>query len=249
MQGQAEGPSDHLPVGHAYEYKYLSDSLVPLADPAGEDITYEGGEGEQYQDYMGGNWHVKHVFGSAAYGYATLLPSFCRTYTGLTGKDVIAVSAAKGATTIDYWMPGTPAFRFIAEKLEGARRASSDYEITGTYVVWLQGESDAIESTGREEYRQKLAVFGHALRDTLGVDRFGVIRCGYFTGDERDLQIIGAQDDICKEDPFFLMLTEQMTTLNGMPEYMNPFAAGHLNTRGLERIGHVSAVTLAESLK
>ena len=135
------------------------------------------------------------------------------------------------------------------EELEGARRASSEYEITGTYIVWLQGESDAIESTGREEYKQKLAEFGHALRDTLGVERFGVIRCGYFTGDARDLQIIGAQDDICREDPFFLMLTEEITTLNGMPEYINPFAAGHLNTRGLDKVGHDSAVTLAKAAK
>ena len=250
MQGQAELLADPSVVENAYEYKYAKDALVPLRDPFGEDLTYEGKEGLQYHDGLAGCWHGMHVFGSAAYGFSTLVPSFCRTYTELTGRAVIAVGAAKGSTTIRYWMPGTDAFGFIGKKLGGARRAASElFDIAGTYFVWYQGESDAIESTGRDEYKGLLSRLGHALHDGLGVDRFGLIRCGYFTEDERDLEIIGAQDDICGEDPYFVMLTDEITKLNSMPEYMNPYVKGHLGARGLAKVGRDSAAALVSAIK
>ena len=93
-----------------------------------------------------------------------------------------------------------------------------------------------------------LADFGHALRDTMGVDLFGVIRVGRFANDDRDLEIIRAQDEICAEDPYFLMLTDEITTLSRMPEYMNPNVAGHLSLRGLDKVGKDAAATLASQV-
>ena len=246
MEGQAEKPSDHGIVPNAYEYKYLTDRLVPLRDPVGEDILNDGTAGRQYSDEMGWTWNETLLVGSAAYGYASLVPSFCGKYTEMTGREVIAVSVAKGATKISDWLPGTPLFDILSKKLAGARHATADREIAGTYIVWLQGESDAIDSTGKEEYKRLLSEFGRALKDELGTDCFGVIRVGRFTDDERDLEIISAQDEICRGDPYFLMLTDEITELNALPEYMNPFAHGHLGMLGLQKVGRDAAATLAE---
>ena len=75
-----------------------------------------------------------------------------------------------------------------------------------------------------------------------------MIRVGRFTNDERDLQIIEAQDEVCKTDPTFLMLTDEATEMNKVPEYMNPFAAGHFSAKGLHKLGADAASALADEI-
>ena len=45
MQGQSETLSEHAIVKDAYEYKWLTDELVPLQNPVGENITYSMEQG------------------------------------------------------------------------------------------------------------------------------------------------------------------------------------------------------------
>ena len=45
MQGQSETLSEHDIVKDAYEYKWLTDELVPLQNPVGENITYSMNQG------------------------------------------------------------------------------------------------------------------------------------------------------------------------------------------------------------
>ena len=45
MQGQSETLSEHDIVKDAYEYKWLTDELVPLQNPVGENITYSMDQG------------------------------------------------------------------------------------------------------------------------------------------------------------------------------------------------------------
>ena len=76
-----------------------------------------------------------------------------------------------------------------------------------------------------------------------GVSRY--IRVGRFTNDQRDLEIIDAQDEICKENGFFLMLTRITTKLNRCVRYMNPDVKGHYSAEGLIKLGDEAARTLA----
>lgn len=246
MQGQSETLSDGSVVPGAFEYKMLGDALAPLCDPFGEDITYDGKPGQRYFDEMGPLWHPLHALGGSAYGHSTLAPSFCREYTEKTGKCVIAVSAAKGSTKLSDWLPGTPGYSFIVRKTDSARKkAAEDFDIDATYILWLQGESDAIEATPAEEYVEELKVFASSLRSDTGIARFGVIRVGRFTGDDRDDVIIGAQDEICKSDPFFLMLTQSAADIINDPACMNPRVWGHFSALGLAKLGKEAAATLA----
>ena len=45
MQGQSERLSENDVVNDAYEYKWLTDELLPLKNPVGENITYSMDKG------------------------------------------------------------------------------------------------------------------------------------------------------------------------------------------------------------
>ncbi len=245
MQGQSEKMLDGSVVPRAFEYKYARDLLVPLRDPFGEDLRYDGTEGVAYGDGTEDAWHDAHVFGGAAYGHSTLAAEFCRVYTKLTGRNVVAVGAAKGAVTIEYFTRGNDGFDFLVRKTLAAKKRAADPS-GAVYLVWLQGESDAIESTGKDEYVDRIGRLSRDLKAEIGLTKFCIIRVGRFTNDGRDDEIIAAQDEICESDPFFLMLTDEATELNGIPEYMNPFVPGHFSAEGLRKLGADAANCLAE---
>ncbi len=249
MQGQCEAPTDHSKVDGAMEYRFLSDELVPLRDPVGEDIRSDGTAGFEFNDETCKIWHSIHVLGGPVSGYGTLIPSFARAYGTGCGRKMVAVSAAKGATAMKEWLPGAPCCEALLRKGSAALRkvgeAASD---TGPSVVWLQGESDAIEGRTRAQYKADLLSFAEYLRCKIGVRRFGIIRVGRFTDDERDLAIMDAQDELCRDDPFFLMLTRDAAGMRDEPVFMNPAAHGHYSVLGLEKLGRAAGSALAEEM-
>ena len=102
MQGQTEGNPNDMPVANAKEYLLLSDSFKELKNPVGEDI------GELLlASHMGGG---------------SLVPYFAQEYVKGTGRSVVAVHAAKGATTIKQWLKNT------AEGGERYKKAVENYE-------------------------------------------------------------------------------------------------------------------------
>ena len=82
MQGQSECLSENGIVNDAYEYKWLTDALVPLQNPVGENITYSMDQGYDFTPKTSlTSWLAEHALGAACYGNTNLVPSFCRTYT------------------------------------------------------------------------------------------------------------------------------------------------------------------------
>ncbi len=248
MQGQSEALSESAIVENAYEYKLFGDALVPLANPVGENICYDGKQGYTYTDGVDqAEWLRAHVTGAACYGHTNMVPSFCRAYIEQCGKTVLAVHIAKGSTEVDQWLPSTDGYRVLVRKARAAlKRISCDYEVEHVFFVWLQGESDAIFKKTKDAYKQKLTLLAESLMRELPIERFGVIRVGRFTGDARDDEIIEAQNEVCREHPAFLMLTEIATELNRLPEYMNPFVGGHYSARGLEKLGAEAGTALGK---
>ena len=244
MQGQSECLSENDIVNNAYEYKWLTDELFPLQNPVGENITYSMGRGENVTtETHASSWLKEHALGAACYGNTNLVPSFCRTYTEITQRSVLAVHAAKGSTTISEWLPGSPIYHILTQKARGAIQKVSPERI---FFVWLQGESDAIAGVMKDDYKAALHVLCDALKADLGIDLFGIIRVGRFTNDDRDLEIISAQDEICREDGDFAMLTDIATKLNKQTEYMNPHVNGHYSAKGLELLGSTAAKSLCK---
>ena len=248
MQGQSEALTGTEPIEGAYEYRYFGDCAVPLKNPVGEDITY----GKEWHEPLSedsdfSEWVNSTALGSACYGNTNMVPEFCRKYIEDTGRKVIAVHCAKGSTQAFQWLPDTERFEVLEEKvLRAVKKAKETDSVEHIYFVWLQGESDAIFKTSKETYKEQLTVINEALKERLGVEKFGIIRVGRFTNDERDLVIIEAQDEICRENSDFLMLTDIATELNKIPEYMNPYVGGHFGVKGLEKLGYEGGKALAK---
>ena len=243
MQGQTECLSESAVVENAYEYKWLSDELCPLKNPVGENITYSMQKGSNVTPETDiPFWLKAHALGAACYGNTNLVQSFCRTYTKNTGRTAVAVHAAKGSTTIAQWLPDTPVYEVMVRKCRDAIKKISPERI---FFVWLQGESDAVFSVKKEEYKASLRTLCDGLKKDVGIELFGIIRVGRFTCDSRDDEIISAQDEMCRENADFAMLTDIATRLNELCEYMNPNVGGHYSAKGLERLGDEAAQTLS----
>lgn len=251
MQGQAEVLSETEAVENACEYRFLSDTLVPLRNPVGENIRYDGGAGETFTETCDPSaWLAAHALGSACYGHTNLVPTFCRAYLAVTGGQAVAVHAAKGSTEVKDWLHGTQGYDMLTRKVKAAiQKVKSEGAVGRIYFVWLQGESDAVFSNSKASYKQQLAGLADALHRDLDIDKFGVIRVGRFTGDARDDEIIAAQNELCREHPLFLMLTEIATELNDTPECMNPHVSGHYSAWGLERLGATAGKALGQRRK
>lgn len=254
MQGQTECLSDMTPVQNAFEYKWLDDKLAELKNPVGENIRYDKTPGEFFAQGMKGRpWLDQHALGAACYGHTNMVPKFCEAY--LKGRtecvQVVAVHAAKGSTMIEEWLPESEGYKFLAGKALGAisHVKALGASVDHIYFVWLQGESDAIAGHSKAMYKARMLCLKNALKHDLGIEKFGVIRVGRFTNDDRDLEIISAQSEICEEDEDFLMLTDITTELNKQSLYMNPNVKGHYSALGLETLGAVAGERMGQYRK
>ena len=244
MQGQTEclpEPNEH--VEGALEYLYLKNCLIPLCHPVGENIEIPDESDNYLRDIMAG------MLGEASKSHGSLVPDFCRSYICETGKRVVAIHAAKGATKICDWLPGTRRYDVALKKIKGGIASARTLEpVEKIYYVWLQGESDAIdgEGTGEEDYLRMLTDYKNALVRDAGIDKFSIIRVGYFTVDTplRDEAIMRAQDRICELEPDCVMLTQMLSELCKNPEYINPNARAHFNNKAMTLIGKAAGKSL-----
>lgn len=240
MQGST-GEACFLPATDGvWEYRYLTDGLVPLVSPVGEDM----GDG---------------LLAGAAFGNGSLPPYFCKYYAEKRGGEVVAIHAAKGATAIDEWSAGGDRFNLAVDKIcAGLKKCADNGPIERVFVIWLQGESDALRFMPCEEYKQKLINFKNALKEKFDFCKFGIIRVGYFAwlsdwadGEpERkklaDENIMRAQEEAVEADDDFVMLTTVTERLSQDEKYLNPEEFGpHYNNAGMDIIGKEAAETLA----
>jgi len=227
MEGQTSyAPEDLRPVVGAMEYKYNAHAYGPLQHPSGDDIP----------PYLG----------AACYGWGSMVPDFCDVYRKYRRVNVAAVHVTKGATTIDQWMPEGGIYTAAKLKIDEAIRFAPE-PLEHRYYIWLQGESDAIRQLSEDEYYEKLIVYKNYLKRDFGIDKFGIIRVGYFNYNEpwKDEAIMNAQERVCRDDEDFLMLTRITATLSHDKRYLNPKASGHYDNDGLAVIAAEAARTLA----
>lgn len=252
MQGQSECLSENEIVENAYEYKLIDNELTLLKNPVGENITYEKEHGFEFSKNTNQNtWLENHVTGSSCYGHTNLVPEFVRAYIGDTMQKTVVVHIAKGSTQISDWMPSAPGYEIIKEKSLAAIRKvrEENYLPRKIFFVWLQGESDAIAGNSKSYYKARLIELSDALNKDLHIDKFCIIRVGRFTNDERDMEIINAQDEICNENEGFIMISKNAIELNKEPAYMNPLVSGHYSSEGLEKLGREAGLELKKFIE
>lgn len=247
MVGQSGSLISDECVEGSFEYRYLTDSIIPLKNPNGEYIGIDGTQAEPWDcsgnddDFL--RWHAGIALGGATDGCTNLIPSFCRAYREVCMRDVLAVPAAKGATNIVQWLDASASYNILVKKAKGAINKCSD--LGNIFFVWFQGENDQVNSTDPYDYANMLIKLKNNLKADLGIKRFGIIRVGRFANDKRDDAIMNAQENVCAKDSDFVMLTRIASSLCEKSECMNPDAAGHYNAKSLELIGEQAGNSLA----
>ena len=241
MQGQTEAlPSPNDPVDGAFEYRFADDSLVALQHPCGE--------------FLGGDLLL-----GADSGHGCMVPDFCREYVRLTGRRVTAIHAAKGGSSIGEWQKGGERYALAVKKMRaGIEKARELEPVEHVYLIWHQGESDAINHTSEDEYVRLVTAFKDGLKADVGIERFGIAKVGYLAGvvfwltdrtreeGKKDDEIImSAQERLCAEDGDFVMLSRLCPEFSLNEEYLSPFAPGHFNNKAFKLIGEDAARTLA----
>lgn len=241
MQGSTGEYCNFPPQENLYEYKFLSDEIVPLISPVGETISGD-------------------ILAASALGNGSLVPFFCKTYAKKREKTVLAIHAAKGNTHIDEWQKGCERFCTAVAKIKaGLQKANEVESVEKIAIVWLQGESDALRYLSARQYKKKLIDFKNALKEEFRFDIFGIIKTGYFaayadwisgTFEEKrasDEQIMLAQDETVRADSDFAILTEITKKLSIDKAYLNPMEYGpHYNNAGMEIIGSEAGNALAD---
>lgn len=244
MQGQTEClPENNAPVQGATEYRYKTNELIPLCHPVGEDLRSE-------------KWCA-----AANLGHGCLVPAFCRAYIQQTGREVIAIHAAKGNTALGDWLSGTQHAYHARRKIAyGIEKAKEQGTIDHIYYVWLQGESDALIHTSEDEYLHRLIEYKNQLKAQFGIEKFGIIKVGYYLAQiswvmnpndtEQDIityneNIMRAQEKAAEQDSDFVILTRVCAQLSQNQAYINPRAEGHYNNAGMEIIGKEAGEALA----
>lgn len=238
MQGSTGELCTEPPANGVYEYRYLTNETVPLVSPVGEEL----GDG---------------LLAASALGNGSLVPYFCNAYAKKVACEIVAVHAAKGNTNIDEWQNGSERFQVAVDKIvSGLKKAKKADRV---FIVWLQGESDALRFLPKEEYKKKLIALKNDLKKHFSFDKFCIIRTGYFAAyadwipgtfrekEAADEQIMAAQEEVAKEYEEFVVLTDITKQLSVDTRFLNPKEYGpHYNNAGMKIIGNEAGSALAE---
>ena len=229
MSGTGGNP-DYAPTvkeGHGYEFRAISDPtrLYPVTEP------------------FGINENNPAAIKDAVIGKrGSLVSSFVNKYYEETGVPVVAVSASSGGTDTAFWM-SAPVMADFSERQKRAQvwLESNDYYIRKQYVVWLQGESDALDGTTSEAYNQNM---DNIIRPLFigGVQKVFIITPGRTLTDVDYFDdVISAQLNMCKTSGYYALATTVLDMVS--TEYM--IDEWHYNQTVLNVVGREAAESAA----
>ena len=113
-------------------------------------------------------------------------------------------------------------------------------------MVWLQGESDGILHTSKEDYLHMLRTFWQDVRAELALDAFLIIRFAQF-GDFPCFPIMLAQEEFCREEENAVLLTRitgTFTIENGLMQ--GETAPFHYTNKGYDLVGKTAGANAAK---
>ena len=187
----------------------------------------------------------------AVEGRGSLMPAFAKAYYEQSGRKACYAHCAKGATTVCQWQPGTERYEALVKKARGAIACleREDYTVGHRSFVWLQGESDAIENTPPGEYIEKMKALADKLQEDLSIEYFMIIRVGKFYDFPCEV-IMEAQEQLCREDERFYMLTRVTSTFtveNGLMQ--DGDWAFHYTNKGYDLVGDIAGRNAAKYIQ
>lgn len=175
------------------------------------------------QDPMG-LYEVKEPFGDKESGYTsdpsgsrggTIVSAFMNRYYNSTGIPVMGVSAAKGGTAMEYWLKPEVSSELV-KKYDDAISwcGANNVNVRNKYVVWLQGESDAINGNTADNYIKNMKDLFAPLF-AKGLQQVFIISPGNLEGVPGAFDnIINAQKKLAQTDGHFSFATGTLRDLD-----------------------------------
>lgn len=215
-----------VPIGQGFEYRPANapNALYPITEPFGR---YEGGYVSDVPSYQNG----------------TLVSSFVNTYFSKTGVPVVGVCATHGGTDSSYWASSATKADMVSRLVKTkAYLEKNNYKVRRKFLVFLQGESDAVKGISQTDYKNNLIAAFQPLFAN-GLEQVFIITPGYasngvFSYDE----VVKAQVDLCNSNNLFT-LGSQLLHSPAMNIYLNDTV--HYNQQGLNMVGANAAVNVA----
>lgn len=198
----------NLTLGAGWEFRAISDptKLYPIAEPFGVDENNQNG--------------IYDVFSSGEKAKTgSMVTAFANAYYAKTKVPIVGVSASKGGSRIDQWLPdASDGFlkdvlgryhravdflqnpgNFRGQQDDGTAMLDVSYRIRHRYMLWCQGESDGDRGTIAEEYKERFNVLWHEMK-RAGIEKCFLIKTGKknVPGQEEDYEEIRrAQEELC----------------------------------------------------
>lgn len=184
--------------GHGYEFRAVSDP-TKLYDIGDKPFGLNENRGDIYEDTKTGS----------------MVPAIMSSYYKKTGVPIVGVSASKGGTGIEFWMPNSNAMKESVKRYELAKEflENNDYTIRRQFMVWCQGETDGGKGMESSVYKTKLIEVFAEMKE-LGVEKCMVVRIG----NQRDNptlydKIILAQTELCMENDDFVLVSAKLASM------------------------------------
>ncbi len=219
---KAQAPMAKL--GTAYEFDVLAKQpkCLIMKEPFGEGANRSQGLDD-------------HKIYSAS---GTLVSAFCINYYKQTKTPVVGIPAAWGGSSTNTWLK-----RGLLDTTVSRIKKTKSYlkknkvNIRHIYVVWYQGESDAMQGFGQKRHIQSMKQIYKKLKK-VGVEQVMVIQIGHYMRDTLlNLDIMEAQVKLCKKDSHFTLVSKKAKSLYDSSG-VNYSDSIHINQNGLNKIGY-----------
>ncbi|MCR5001033.1 MAG: hypothetical protein K6A71_04470 [Lachnospiraceae bacterium] len=215
-----------VPAGAGFEYRPTSspNALYPLAEPFGRNERGFISDQPQFQN-------------------GTMVSAFVNTYFQKTGVPVVAVPATCGGTDSSFWAsPAAKADLLSRYNKAKAYLEKNNFKVRKKFLVFMQGESDAVKGISAFDYKNNLT---SAFQPLLagGLDQVFLITPGYavngmFSYDD----VVNAQTDLCNSNNMFTLASNVLHS-QSMNVYLDD--AVHYNQQGLNLAGSSAAGRVA----
>lgn len=196
------GAASQAPVvadGAGYEYRAItaSDSLSPLCEPFG---ALENDEAGVYEPGM---------------KTGSMVSAFVNACYEQTDTPIVAVSCAKGGSSIGEWMSGGPYYSDAVRRMEQCEKwlLVHGYKIRHRLMAWCQGCTDADNQTEKVEYLERTRSFIHTFMKECGVETCFLIQIGNRRSDsECYVYIQEAQEELAAQEERIVLVSRLLKT-------------------------------------
>ncbi len=189
-----------------------------------------------------GQLETGYISDAAQYQNGSLVSAFVNSYYSATGVPVVAVPATRGGTDSTFWANSVTKADLLSRFVKTRKYLESNgYTVRNKYLVFLQGESDAVKGTDVLEYKNNLIaafqpLFANGLNQVFLITPGRAVD-GIYSYDK----IVGAQIALCNESDLFTLASSLLYSLQ--PEYLSD--AVHYNQAALNMVGAAAGSKVA----